>query len=370
VIAAKFGIFDHIEDIPGTPTSQLFKDRLTLIRMADEAGFAGYHLAEHHGSGLCMAPGQELFIAAASQVTRNIRLGPMVKLLPMHHPVRIIEDMCVLDQLTGGRLEYGVGRGAVPIEHYWFSRDWWESRDRFTDVLGIIRHALAAGEISSEGSTFFDFPTMPMSTKPLQERIPFWYPGSPQTAGRHGMSLMWPGEISEEAYEQYLRAWHDHKGDPIRFDGVGGNSKSEPRVGYSMLLSIAPTEAEARDVARRGMEGLVRRHPRCPPVRPPRAVRAGLLRRAGRAARDPRQHGAGDRDRVGHPAADRRAGRGAARRRNGGLHLLHVPDRRHDVRRVQADARAADLRRHPSARAVARKVLTPPVSARPTLPEP
>ncbi len=45
MIAKKFGIFDHIEDIPGTPTSQLFEDRLTLIRMADEAGFAGYHLA-------------------------------------------------------------------------------------------------------------------------------------------------------------------------------------------------------------------------------------------------------------------------------------------------------------------------------------
>jgi alkanesulfonate monooxygenase SsuD/methylene tetrahydromethanopterin reductase-like flavin-dependent oxidoreductase (luciferase family) len=179
VIAKKFGIFDHLEAIPGTPTSQLFKDRLTLIKMADSAGFGGYHLAEHHGSGLCMAPGQELFIAAASQVTSDIRLGPMVKLLPMHHPVRIIEDMCVLDQLTGGRLEFGVGRGAVPIEHYWFSRDWWESRDRFTDVLGIIEHALSAGEISSEGSRFFDFPRMPLSTKPLQERIPFWYPGSP-----------------------------------------------------------------------------------------------------------------------------------------------------------------------------------------------
>ena len=75
MIAKKFGIFDHIEDIPGTPTSRLFKDRLTLINMADEAGFAGYHLAEHHGSDLCMAPGQELFIAAASQVTRDIRLG-------------------------------------------------------------------------------------------------------------------------------------------------------------------------------------------------------------------------------------------------------------------------------------------------------
>ena len=87
-----FGIFDHIENIPGTPTHRLFKDRLDLITMSDEGGFAGYYLAEHHGGDLCMAPSQEVFIAAASQVTTNIRLGPMVKLLPMHHPVRIIED--------------------------------------------------------------------------------------------------------------------------------------------------------------------------------------------------------------------------------------------------------------------------------------
>ena len=69
-----------------------------------------------------MAPGQELFIAAASQMTEQIRMGPMVKLLPMHHPVRVIEDMCMLDQLTGGRLEYGVGRGAVPIDAHSISQ--------------------------------------------------------------------------------------------------------------------------------------------------------------------------------------------------------------------------------------------------------
>ena len=84
---------------------------------------------------------------------------------------------------------------------------------------------------------------MPMSTRPFQERIPFWYPGSPVTAGRHGMSLMWPGKISPDAYELYLKTWDEHRGDEIRFDGPD----SEPRVGYSMLLSIATTEAEARD---------------------------------------------------------------------------------------------------------------------------
>ncbi|MGH2858578.1 MAG: LLM class flavin-dependent oxidoreductase [Solirubrobacteraceae bacterium] len=253
--AARFGLFDHVEDIPGTPTSRLFRDRLELIRTADEAGFYGYHLAEHHGGDLCMVPSQEILIAAASQVTRNIRLGPMVKQLPMHHPIRVIEDICALDQLTEGRLEVGVGRGAVPIEHYWFGHDWLQSRDRFTDSLGIIQRGLQGDEISSAGSRFFDFPPVPLVTKPLQDRIPFWYPGSPVTAGTHGMSLMWPGRIDAAAYELYIATWHQHRGTGIRLDGPD----DRPRVGYSMLLAIARTEREALAIARRGIDGLTRR---------------------------------------------------------------------------------------------------------------
>jgi alkanesulfonate monooxygenase SsuD/methylene tetrahydromethanopterin reductase-like flavin-dependent oxidoreductase (luciferase family) len=255
VATPTFGIFDHIEDIPGTPTRRLFQDRLDLIKMADEAGFAGFHLAEHHGSDLCMAPNQEVFIAAASQVTKDIRLGPMVKLLPLHHPVRIIEDMCVVDQLTGGRLDFGVGRGVAPIEHYWFGSTWPESRDRFTDIMGIICDAFATGEISSERSTYYDFPTIPLATKPLQDPIPFWYPGTPTTAGRHGMNLMWPGPIDQASYDLYVDTWEKHKGDTMRVDGPS----SKPRVGCTMLLAIAPTEKEALDIARRGMTGLTRR---------------------------------------------------------------------------------------------------------------
>jgi alkanesulfonate monooxygenase SsuD/methylene tetrahydromethanopterin reductase-like flavin-dependent oxidoreductase (luciferase family) len=250
-----FGIFDHIEDLPGTPTRRLFQDRIDLIRMADEAGFAGFHLAEHHGSDLCMAPNQEVFIAAASQVTTSIRLGPMVKLLPLHHPVQIIEDMCVVDQLTGGRLDFGVGRGPVPVEHAWFGSNWRESKERFEDAFRIISDALRTGEISSENSRYHDFPTMSLATKPLQDPIPFWYPGNPATAGRHGMNLMWPGPIDPASYETYVEAWHRHKGGDVRVDGPD----SAPRVGCTMLLAIAPTEDEALDIARRGMHGLARR---------------------------------------------------------------------------------------------------------------
>jgi alkanesulfonate monooxygenase SsuD/methylene tetrahydromethanopterin reductase-like flavin-dependent oxidoreductase (luciferase family) len=254
-MAPKFGIFDHIEDIPGTPTPQLLKDRLDLIKMADEAGFAGYYLAEHHGTELCMAPNQEVFIAAASQITSQIRLGPMVKLLPLHHPVRLIEDLCIVDNLTNGRLDFGVGRGVAPIEHYWFGSNWPESTDRFEDILGIIADALRTGEISSENSKYYDFRTMPMATRPVQETVPFWYPGSPVMAGRHGLNLMWPGPIDQEAYDLYVETWHAHKGDTARLDGPS----SEPRVGCTMLIAIAPTEDEALDIATRGMNGLVRR---------------------------------------------------------------------------------------------------------------
>ena len=184
---ATFGIFDHIEGIPGASTQQLFRDRLDLVRMADQAGFTGYYLAEHHGTDLCMAPNQDLIIAAASQITRTIRMGPMVKLLPLHHPVKLIEDLCMLDNLTGGRVEIGVGRGVAPIEHFWLGSDWPTSTERFEDVLGIFSRALREGEVSSEGSKYYDFRTMPMATLPLQKRIPFWYPGNPATAGRFGL---------------------------------------------------------------------------------------------------------------------------------------------------------------------------------------
>jgi alkanesulfonate monooxygenase SsuD/methylene tetrahydromethanopterin reductase-like flavin-dependent oxidoreductase (luciferase family) len=250
-----FGIFDHIEDIPGTPTHRLLQERLALAKLADEAGFESFHLAEHHGSALCMAPTQEIFIAAASQITQTIRFGPMVKLLPLHHPVQILEDMCTVDQLTGGRLDFGVGRGVSPIEHAWFGSRWTESRERFEDTLGIICNAFATGEISSAGSVYHDFPAMPLATRPFQDPIPFWYPGNPVVAGRHGMSLMCAGGVPQSTYEAYLESWEAHRADTLRLDGPD----SRPRIGCTMILAIRPTEKEALAISRRGVDGLIRR---------------------------------------------------------------------------------------------------------------
>src|SRR5262245_45498921 len=91
-----FGIFDHCGD-NGLPATQQLEERLRLIALMDAEGFHAYHLAEHHGTPLGIIPSPSVFLAAAAQRTRRIRLGPLVYVLPLHHPLRLYEEICLLD---------------------------------------------------------------------------------------------------------------------------------------------------------------------------------------------------------------------------------------------------------------------------------
>ena len=86
--------------------------RLTLIEKYDAAGFYGYHQAEHHGTKLGASPSPAVFLAAASQRSKNLRLGAMVFCLPLYKPVRLLEEICILDTISGGLFAVGGGRGS------------------------------------------------------------------------------------------------------------------------------------------------------------------------------------------------------------------------------------------------------------------
>src|SRR5579871_3079787 len=118
----KFGIFDHM-DQGAVPLGEQYENRLTLIEAYERAGFRAYHLAEHHATPLGMAPSPSVFLAAVAQRTRRLRFGPMVYALPLYHPLRLLEEICMLDQMSGGRLDIGFGRGASPIELAYFGQD-------------------------------------------------------------------------------------------------------------------------------------------------------------------------------------------------------------------------------------------------------
>src|SRR4029079_16101916 len=115
MMRAAFGIFDHV-DRGDEPIGTLYEQRLQLVETADGGGFRSYLVAEHHATPLGMAPSPSVYLAAVAQRTRRLRFGPLVYLLPLYTPLRLIEEICMLDKLSAGRCELGVGRGISPYE--------------------------------------------------------------------------------------------------------------------------------------------------------------------------------------------------------------------------------------------------------------
>src|ERR1051325_779436 len=140
----QFGIFDHLERRPDVSHDQQYDERLELLARADALGFYGYHLAEHHQSRLCMAPSPSVFLSAAARHTRRLRLGALVYCLPLYHPLRLIEEICMLDHLSGGRLQVGVGRGITAIEHTYWGLSPAEAQARQDETLAILARGLSS----------------------------------------------------------------------------------------------------------------------------------------------------------------------------------------------------------------------------------
>src|SRR5947199_6391438 len=146
----QFGIFDHIEPVPGESLGQIYEDRLKLLEAYDAAGFYAYHLAEHHTPAVhSLAPSQNVFLGSVAQRTRHRRFGPCVYVLPLHHPLRLIEEISMLDNLSDGRLEIGVGRGGVMEAYFWGQEaDSETNYERYLETLGIIREGLRHHELT------------------------------------------------------------------------------------------------------------------------------------------------------------------------------------------------------------------------------
>lgn len=249
-MAVAFGIFDHLErrDIP---LEQLYRERLQLLEAADEAGFFCYHLAEHHSTPLGMAPSPGVFLAAVAARTRRMHFGPLVYLLPLYHPIRLIEEICMLDQLSGGRLEVGVGRGISPYELAHFKVDFMESRAIFEESLKIIVSGLRDRKVSHVGH-YYRFANAPIEVTPKQTpNPPFWYGSSTPDglifAARHNMNIVTGGpnaavKASAQAYREMNERFRDSP------DNLNPQI-DKPIIGAVRHLFIADTDQQAEEIA-------------------------------------------------------------------------------------------------------------------------
>jgi alkanesulfonate monooxygenase SsuD/methylene tetrahydromethanopterin reductase-like flavin-dependent oxidoreductase (luciferase family) len=138
----RFGFFDQLPRADWQSESQRYRDILAQIELGDALGFDTAWLGElHFFPNISCLASPLMILAAAAQRTARIHLGTAVTLLPLHNPVKMAEDAATLDVLSGGRLEFGVGRGATPIFFAGYNVPPEESRERFEESLAVIRQA-------------------------------------------------------------------------------------------------------------------------------------------------------------------------------------------------------------------------------------
>jgi len=248
--ALEFGIFDWIE-WRDAPPAEIFEHKLRIAEKADAAGFHGWHIAEHQGTPLSIDGSPALVLSAAIQRTKRLRLGALTWCLPWYNPLRWYNEICMLDHMSGGRVELGVGRGVSPIESSYFGmKSVDESRERYRETLDIFFKACASGKLEHEGK-YFSYKDLELFIHPKQRPWPpLWFPSSDRNSidftARHGYHTVLNTSNAEAGalYAQYRETWVAHRDDPGRHNA----HVAAPKLGKSQHVFVAETEKEAAEV--------------------------------------------------------------------------------------------------------------------------
>ena len=239
-----FGIFDHLDD-DGSPLGTFFDKRLRLVELIEWAGFYGFHLAEHHATPLGLAPSPSVFLSAAIQRTKRLRLGPLVYVLPLHHPLRVYEEICMLDHMSGGRLMLGVGRGGALLEHQRYGIDPTTAQALYHEAFAVLMRAFDSDVLDFEGK-FFNYKDYLVQLKPLQRpHPPIWY-GAPSAdavpwAAPRSINVvsLGPAARARAISDRYRAEWA----------ALGRAPADLPMISITRHIVVADTDAEARRVA-------------------------------------------------------------------------------------------------------------------------
>jgi alkanesulfonate monooxygenase SsuD/methylene tetrahydromethanopterin reductase-like flavin-dependent oxidoreductase (luciferase family) len=241
----EFGVFDHI-DASGQAPYRYYEERLQLCELYDQRGFYAYHCAEHHLSPIGMVPSPSVFLGAISQRTQRLRFGPLVYALPLYHPLRLIEEICLLDQMSGGRLEIGFGRGSSAAENRYFGQRYDEAQRIYAQTLEDILRTLETG-IVTLADLDQSYQHLPLPVEPLQKPYPpVWYGvhsvESAQRAAKRGMNMVSLDATADTRSftDAYRALWREERG-----------AAPVPKMGLGRFVVVHEDEAQAVALATR-----------------------------------------------------------------------------------------------------------------------
>jgi alkanesulfonate monooxygenase SsuD/methylene tetrahydromethanopterin reductase-like flavin-dependent oxidoreductase (luciferase family) len=245
----EYGLFFQLPRSAEQDTTTRYQETLDQIVLGDELGFDTAWLAEmHFVPEYSMLPSPMIVGATAAALTERIRIGIGVALLPLHEPIRAAEDAATLDVLSGGRLDFGIGRGAIAAHFDGFGVPMRERSGRFNEVIDIIRKSWADQPMSYDGE-FFQYQDVNVEPKPIQK------PGPPlrlaanseeqiTRAGQEGWKVMFspitgtlPDLKARSALYQNLRTERD------------GSPPPPEDIGWLAAVHVAEDGDQAREEA-------------------------------------------------------------------------------------------------------------------------
>lgn len=248
-----FGYFDAFRLDEDGNVTRAYERHVDNARKAEELGFDYYFVIEHQNAGFFVASSPTVYLATVAAATTRLRIGAMVFQLPMHHPIRLAQDMAMLDHLSSGRVEFGIGYGTRAAEYEGWGLDFAYRREIGVEFMDVIRKAWSEYPLDYAG-TYFECSGAKPQPQPLQKpHPPVWMGGHSPTsiayAANEGFDLAQNLDVERIAAEKF--ALFRKLASPI---GVLGRP---PRSLFARHVHVAETDAQARFEAEQYMlEGL------------------------------------------------------------------------------------------------------------------
>lgn len=245
----KFGVLQFFSWSRRIPLETVYARAMDRIAIMDESGYHAVWLAEHHFSTYSVCPSINMMGVHVAARTRNLRIGTAVSLAAFYHPLRLAEEIALLDVLSGGRVNWGAGRGFDPTEFRAFGVAPEESAERFLEAVDIVRGAWQDGPLTFHGK-YWDFDRIEVLPKPLQKpEPPVWVaatsPESIERAAGRGHTILMDPHASHREIGRKRQLYRDE----LERNGFSEEGRTIP---VARLLAIAATDAEAERVAYEG----------------------------------------------------------------------------------------------------------------------
>jgi hypothetical protein len=197
--AMEFGIFNLMGSRdPAKSTAEVFAEVAEQTRLADELGYTIAWFAEHHFSNYCLCASPLMLVAHCASVTKNIRLGTAVVVLPLYNPARLAAEIATADALSNGRLMLGVGAGYQPYEFERFGVDIKANLEMTEEFCDILDRAFSQDFFSYDGK-HYQIPETHIPARPVQKPLPIYVAGHTEAmfraAARHGYRVLSSGRV-------------------------------------------------------------------------------------------------------------------------------------------------------------------------------